>query len=73
MANRRSYMVTEAQDHPEDLQNQLNLIAKEDGWIISIIWQPSRSTTVGGRGTISVPSGYTIVWEQEGGSPTTRG
>jgi hypothetical protein len=63
MADTLRYSVTQAQDHPAALQDQLDAIARDGGRVISVTWQPARTLSFAGE-EFPADSGYTIIWER---------
>jgi hypothetical protein len=58
------YLVHESPDHPTRLLELLNAQAKAGGRVISVTWQPARTTEDSGR-PLQHAGGFTVVTEHE--------
>ena len=60
----RQYAVNVCRDEPDALRDLLQEIAKEGGRVVSVNWQPARST-VGAGDPTKQNSGYVVISETE--------
>ena len=60
----KRHAVDLVQDDPTRLRDRLDAISDEGSRVISIIWQPARTTTIDGE-PVRYEAGYVVVSEQE--------
>ena len=60
----KRHAVDLVQDDPMRLRDRLDAISDEGSRVITIIWQPARTSTIDGR-PVSYEAGYVVISEQE--------
>lgn len=61
----RRYEVEVCADDVKDLRSMLARLARENGRLISVIWQPRRNIVGNGGRTSETQSGYVVITEYE--------
>lgn len=59
------YRVDMVPDHPDKLSYQVEKIGEQGRKVVSVIWQPSRTTASETGERIEVDSGYVVVSERD--------